>query len=201
MPKNYQNNLSSEWSAMVEIGKLGVEPKTFKIEASEEERADLARRYGIVSVDRALAIVTLQKTRGNMIHALGTLQAEVTQSCVVSLEPVTQTIEEEFEGWFGDDDSAVSFARAKSERDAAKSGMETEILEESVDPEPIVNGQVDIGELAAQHLSLSLDPYPHAPGVTHALAVDTHEESVKGGEGANLRKNPFEALKDWKEKR
>lgn len=199
MPKKYQPELS-EWSVLVEADKIGSDPKSFHIEASQEQQDDLARRYGILSVDHAEADITLQKVRGGTIHALGTLRARVTQSCVVTLEPVPSDIVEEFEGWFGDDSAAVSFARAKSEREAKKANMEVEILEESVDPEPIVNGKIDIGELAAQHLSLSLAPYPHAPGVEHDLTVDSKEQGVSR-EGASLRKNPFEALKDWKEKR
>lgn len=199
MPKNYQNNMTLEWSVLVDVEKIPTNaPKSFHIEASEDERADLARRLGIVSVERAVADITLQRVRGGLVHALGTLYADITQSCVVSLAPVVQNMQEEFEGWFGGDDAAVSFARAKSEREAKKSGVETEILEESVDPEPIINGKVDIGELAAQNLSLGLDPYPHAGGVAYEIGVDSHDQVP---EGVNLRKNPFEALKDWKEKR
>ncbi len=199
MPKKYSGQDSAEWTVLVDIDKLSAEPKTFRFEASEQERVDLARRLAILSVEHANAVVTLQRLKGNIIHAIGTLQAEVTQACVVSLAPVAQSIQEEFEGWFGDDDSAVSFARAKSDREAQKANMEVEILEESVDPEPIINGKVDIGELTSQHLALSLDPYPHAPGVKYELGVDTKDQAAK--DGANLRKNPFEALKDWKEKR
>lgn len=199
MPKNYQSGGASEWTALVDVEKLPNSPKTFHIEADERERIDLARRMGILSVERAEADITLQRVSGGVVHAIGSMRADVTQSCVVSLAPVAQAIEEQFEGWFGNDSSAVSFARAKSERDAKKSGgMESEILEESVDPEPIVGGAVDIGELAAQNLSLFLEPYPHAPGVKYEIGVDSHEQTP---EGVSLRKNPFEALKDWKEKR
>jgi hypothetical protein len=198
MPKKYQSGGASEWSALVEVAKLPASPKIYHIEADEQERIDLARRMAILSVEKAEADITLQRSSGGVVPAIGSLRAVVTQACVVSLAPVEQSIVEQFEGWFGSDSSAVSFARAKNERDAKKSGMESEILEESVDPEPIVNGMVDIGELTAQNLSLLLDPYPHAPGVKYELGVDSHEEEP---EGANLRKNPFEALKDWKEKR
>lgn len=199
MPKSY--NLMGdhpEWSVSVEVKKIGAEPKTFRFEASDEEREDLARRLGVVSVEEADATITLQQVKGGIVQAIGTIRAQVTQNCVVSLAPVISQIEEQFEGWFGDENAAVSFARAKSERDAKKANMETEILEESVDPEPIINGQVDIGELATQHLALAIDPYPHAPGVKYELGVDTKEENAPG---ASLRKSPFEALKDWKEKR
>lgn len=198
MPKNYQHSDTAEWPAFIDVDKIASEPKTFHIGADDQERIDLARRLGVVSIEKAVADITLQRISGGIIQALGTLHAELTQSCVVSLVPVAETIHEEFEGWFGNDSSAVSFARAKSDREAKKANMEAEILEESVDPEPIINGKVDIGELAAQTLSLYLNPYPHAPGVKHELGVDSRDETP---EGASLRKNPFEALKDWKEKR
>ncbi len=189
--------LKPEWSYLVEIDKLAGEPKGFVIEASDAERADLARRMGLVSLDAFAAQVTLQQVRGGIIQALGTLKADVVQSCVVSLAPVASHLEVDFEGWFGDSESALSFARAKNEREAKKGHAEVEILEESEDPEPIVNGKVDIAELASQHLSLNLDPYPHAEGVEHELTTDTASQEV----GGSARKSPFEALKDWKEKR
>jgi hypothetical protein len=199
MPKNYsQTGDVPEWSELVEIDKLSIEPKTFHIEASEEECENLSRRLGIERLEDLRADITLQHVKGGMIQALGTVRAKVIQNCVVSLAPVETEVEEQFEGWFGDENTAVSFARAKSDREAKKANMEVEILEESVDPEPIVSGRVDIGELTTQHLSLAIDPYPHAPGVKYELGVDTKDENAPG---ASLRKSPFEALKDWKEKR
>lgn len=195
MPKNY-SQAPSEWSYLVEVEDIGHEPKTVTFRASERERIDLARRLGIVSVEEASATVTVQQAGGGMIHAMGSLQVRLIQNCVVTLAPVPSVIEEEFEGWFGDKASAVSFARAKSERDAKKSHVEAEILEESVDPEPINGGKIDVGELATQYLSLALNPYPRAEG-----APDRHEFGPKPEEGASIRKSPFEALKDWKEKR
>lgn len=195
MPKNYTQP-TSEWSYLVNIEDIGDEPKIVKFTASERQRIDLARRLGVVSVEEANATVTLQHAGGGMIHAMGSLQASLTQSCVVTLAPVPDIIQEEFEGWFGDKASAVSFARAKSEREAKKAHVEAELLEESVDPEPIIGGKIDIGELATQYLSLSINPYPRAEG-----APERHEFGPKQGEGASIRKSPFEALKDWKEKR
>lgn len=195
MPKNYSQPVS-EWSYLVDIDDIGDEPKTVKFAASKQECTDLARRLGVVSVEEAKATVTLQRAGGGMIHAMGSLQARLTQNCIATLVPVAARIEEEFEGWFGDKAGAVSFARAKSERDAKKAHVEAEILEESVDPEPIVGGKIDIGELATQYLSLSINPYPRAEG-----APEVHEFGPKAEEGVSIRKSPFEALKDWKEKR
>lgn len=201
MPKHYSgtNGGAVEWSYLVDVEKMSGEPKTITFKADERQRMDLARRLAIVSVESAEAVVTLQKVSGGIIHAMGTVRSDLTQSCVVSLAPVPAHIEDQFEGWFGDKSAtAVSFAKARSEREVKKGHTEIEVMEESADPEPIVGGKVDVGELATQFLSLALDPYPQAEGVAH---VYTAEPSKKDNEGAELRRSPFEALKDWKEKR
>lgn len=198
MPKHYSGVDKAEWSYLVDVEDIGAEPKTYSFTADEQARADLARRMGLISIEAAQASVTVQRVSGGLVHALGHIQADVTQSCVVSLGPVPAHIEDEFEGWFGDKAKAVSFAKARNERDAKKTQAELEILEESVDPEPIVNGKADLGELATQYMSLALDPYPRAEGVSSQYIVP---EGTKDAAGSELRRNPFEALKDWKEKR
>jgi hypothetical protein len=37
-------------------------------------------------------------------------------------------------------------------------------LDESEDPEPVIDGKIDAGELVAQYLSLAIDPYPRLEG-------------------------------------
>ena len=199
MPKTYNGQDKSEWSHLVAVDELDDGAKTFQFDADEQQRSDLARRLGIVSVEDASASVTLQPVGGGVIHAIGHVRADLTQSCVVTLGPVKAHIDEEFEGWFGDRSSAVSFSKARSEREAKKGHVETELIDESVDPEPIIGGRVDIGELATQYLSLAIDPYPRAEGVNGSVTILPPGQSEE--EGAALRKNPFEALKDWKEKR
>lgn len=196
MPKQY-NGGGAEWSFIVDVEKISAEPKRYKFDADERQRIDLARRLAVVSVEKAECIVTVQKISGGTFHAIGTVQADLTQSCVVSLSPVPAHIEDEFEGWYSDKDAnAVSFAKARSERDVKKGQTEIEVLEESADPEAIIGGKIDIGELATQYLSLALDPYPQAEGVVHTYSAPAPDK-----DGAELRKSPFEALKDWKEKR
>ncbi len=198
MPKQYNKIDKAEWSYLVSVEDLENGPKTYRFDADEQECADLARRFGIVSVESASASITLQAIGGGTIQAIGTVVADLTQGCVVSLAPVAARVEEEFEGWFGDQNKAVSFVKAKHEREAKKGHTEAEVLEESIDPEPVIGGKVDIGELATQYLSLGLNPYPHAQGVAYEFSAPS---GAKDSEGASFRKNPFEALKDWKEKR
>jgi len=198
VPKTYKGAEKAEWSYIISVEDVRSDPKTFTFKPSERERIDVARRLGLISIESAEASVTLQRASGGVIHAMGIIRADVTQNCVVTMAPLPVHIEDEFEGWFGAKDQTVSFAKARNEREAKLSHAEIEILEESVDPEPIVGGKIDIGELATQYLSLALDPYPHAEGVTHEF---NPPEGKQDGDGAKHRKSPFEALKDWKEKR
>lgn len=197
MPKNYTSSEKTEWSYLVDVERLGDEPEIHTFEADDRQRTDIARRLAIASIEFAKASITLQRASGGIIHAMGTIEADVTQACVVSQAPVAGHIEDEFEGWFGDKGSAVSFAKARTERELKKGNMEAEIMEESADPEPIVGGKIDIGELATQYLSLALDSYPRAEGTGNEYLIEPPDNK----EGAAVRKSPFEALKDWKEKR
>ncbi len=198
MPKPLKHT-ESEWSYLAHIDDLEKGEKSYRFTANEKQRDDLARRMGVDSVQEASAKITLQKAGGGIVHAIGSVEAQVTQMCVVSLVPVHGAINEEFEGWFGDKTStALSFAKAKSDREAKKGHIEMEVLEEAEDPEPMIGGNMDIGELATQYLCLAVDPYPHADGVSAEFVATIQP---KNGDGAEIRKSPFDALKDWKEKR
>jgi len=138
----------------------------------------------------------IQRNDGNMVvHISGTITGAVEQKCVVTLEPVHKEIHEEFEAWYADSSQAVSFARAKRDRLSPQDKEEQPILEEHEDPEPIIDGKIDIGEIATQYLSLALDPYPRSEN-----AEFESKTKPLGEEPDDLYDNPFAALKNWREK-
>lgn len=188
----------NEWSHYVDADEIDDRPFKVTISPSAEQCEDLARRLEVETVNDIKADLTLSREQGGLVvHVTGKLTANLTQICVVSLDPFENIIEEQVEGWFASKDQAVSFAGAKKEQQVKKSQAEVKILEESEDPEPIIGGKIDLGELVTQHLSLAINPYPHKEGVKYELG-DEDEGSRKA---SSLRKNPFEALKDWKERR
>ena len=189
--------LEQEWSHFFDADDVDrSRPTTVKIEASEEECADLARRFVVESISKAEADLTLIRESGT-IRVTGQFHCTITQNCVVTLEPFDTELSEPVEGWFADKENRVSFAAAKKEREVVKSHAEVEILEESEDPEAIIEGRIDLGELVAQHISLTIPLYPRKDGVKYEVGDDNFEIDEK----SPLRKNPFEALKDWKEER
>lgn len=188
-----------EWSHFYDVEDLETKPERLKIEASEEELEDVARRLQIPAIKSAKADLVLKREQGGrVIHVSGTFTALVVQDCVVTGDPVETELSEPVEGWFADKEKTVSFAAVKREREADKNNnLEVELMDESEDPEPVLNGAIDLGELVTQHISLALPPYPHKEGVT----FEHGDEHLQINEASPLRKNPFEALKDWKEKR
>ncbi len=185
-----------EWPHKIDADDIGSTPLRTSISASPQERKDLARRLQVVSVDSLEAKLTLERNPGNLVlHVTGALKAKVTQSCVVSLDLVEEEIEAPVEGWFANPDSAVSITRARHERQGRTVDAELVILEEKDDPEPVIDGQIDLGELVTQHLSLVLNPFPHKEGVVFEGANEQDEGKIP-----KVRQNPFAALKNWKKK-
>lgn len=185
----------TEWSYLQSADSVDTDPMTVTITADETQRRDLARRMNVLGIGRLKATNVLTR-EGARIHVRGRLEGEITQACVTTLEPIKNSLNEEYEACFSDREQAVPFTGAKRDRDIRKGHAEVEISHERDDPDPIVNGMIDLGELAAQYLSLAIDPYPRAQGVEF-----TGEEKGLTREASSLRKNPFEALKNWKERR
>ena len=70
-------------------------------------------------------------------------------------------------------------------RGAARRTAEPETVEIDGEdpPDPIVDGKIDLGALAAEFFALGLDPYPRKPGVAF--------DAARRGRG---RDSPFAAL-------
>ncbi len=89
----------------------------------------------------------LAHAAGGCVRLSARLRAEVVQSCVATLEPVSAAIEEDFSLLFAPDRDADADLLLRPE---------DELIE------PLGDGIIDIGEAVAQQLSLALDPYPRA---------------------------------------
>ena len=190
------NVVETEWSHFWSVGELKEGQKTLKISPNEAESARLAQRLGLLSLDKLEAEITISHGAGEVrYNVAGRFSADVTQKCVVTLDPVQSHLEDEFEAWYADSDAAIPLAKARHEKLNEKGHGELPIREERDDPEPLVDGKIDLGELVTQYLALSINPYPHAEGAEEVMKAQEKEAK----EDAEV-KNPFAALKDWKDK-
>lgn len=184
--------VAPEWSYPVRVDEI-VGRLKLRISPQDSDRARLVQRLGLLSLDELEADVALARESGQMkVHVTGQLRARLRQSCVVTLDPVEDEIEENFEAWFADPDLAVTLAKVKHDRLVKKGRVEVPLLDELDDPEPIFDGKIDIGELVVQFLSLAINPFPQAKGVSS----EEGEAPVRASVGETS--NPFAALKDWK---
>lgn len=172
-----------EFSRVVIAEKVQHRELVEEIEATEAERRGLADRFELEAIGAFTATVRLRRVNGGtMIRVDGHLEADVVQTCVVTLESVPAHVSEDF---------GAVFAPPELVPDLDDIELDMISVEED-QPEPLVNGRIDIGELAAQHLSLALDPYPRAPGVEYDPVAE-HEEGADV-EDEPQKPNPFAAL-------
>ncbi len=147
------------FSRVVRVDSLPKEGQTVTIEANAAERKALAAFLKLPSIEALGASLALMRSGSGGVRVTGAVHAELTQVCVVSLEPFPATIDEEIDLRFAPraDDGAARRAAAEPQ---------TFSMTEEGEPDPIVDGKIDLGALAAEFFALGLDPYPRKPGVS-----------------------------------
>ena len=170
--------MTPEFSRPFRLDELGGAPRSVTIESTEAERAALATRFGLLSIENLSASAEMTR-EGEVVSAKGRLTASVVQPCVASGEPVPAIIAEDF---------TLRFVPAAADPEAE----EIELDESALDEIDYEGGAIDLGEAAAQTLALALDPFPRAPGADEKL-----REAGVIGEG---EAGPFAALKALKDK-
>ncbi len=141
-----------EFSRIVELDRLGEGVRT--ITANSEERAALARRFGLVRIDQLDAQVTLTP-QGQAIAADGRIQAKFVQSCAVSGDDLPVTVDEPLH---------LRFVPAQNRRP----DEEVELDESDCDEIEYEGGRFDLGEAVAQTLALAIDPFAVGPNAEKA---------------------------------
>ncbi|MGO4869464.1 MAG: YceD family protein [Roseiarcus sp.] len=164
------------FSRPVRVEALPKEGLTQTIEANPAERAALAELNGLPGIAKLTATFVLKRAGRGGVRVSGVVHAELTQTCVVSLEPFAATLDEPVDVRF-----APSAEEAAARRGASGAAAETILLDAEDAPDPIVDGRVDLGALAAEFMALGLDPYPRKPGVAFAPpAEDASADSPFG---------------------
>jgi Large ribosomal RNA subunit accumulation protein YceD len=133
------------WSVPVAVQDIAETGLHIEIEAPADTRAGIAKVAALRDLPRLAAAFDLTK-QGAEVHLTGQVNATVGQTCVVTLEPIENEIEEAINLTF-----ALPGAGAP-----AKPNDEP--------PEPLVGGAIDLGALATEFLILGIDPYPRKTG-------------------------------------
>ena len=182
-----------EFVRMIPTKRLGDSGHTVHIQASTAECQQLAQAFDLIGISRLEAEVNIRRWRGPKGLAVdGTLSADVTQTCIVSLDDLPAQVVEPFQRRF-----------LRAELLATEGSQEDVLVDPEADdpPDPWDGDAIDIGALVAEHFALGLDPYPRKPGVS----IEKAQSGPKSRPKADLstrddelakRPNPFAILKD-----
>lgn len=177
--------MTSTLQFVVPLKELTGEPVAFDLQATKAEQDELRRRFGLVALTDLAAEGTIYPLQdGTGLRVEGHLRANVTQNCVVTLEPVDQEIDEDFSLEFGATGDVIE----------AASG-EMVILADQEQPEPMPEHGLDVGGLVAEQLALAIDPYPRKEGADLRQVLDRLGIDAQAG-----KPNPFAALEALKTK-
>ena len=147
-------------------------------EADGAARKAIAEAGGLREVLSASASLDVTPKSGGRIHVTGHVRARIGQTCVVTLDPIENEIDEPIDLVFAPPEQIPDLSDLVDE--AAES--ETEIPDP---PEPIINGVIDLGRLATDALFLAVDPYPRRPDAIFEPPLET----------ADPNDHPFARLK------
>lgn len=140
----------SELPQALDLDSLGAAESVVEIVAGEAERAALARRFGLAGIGDLRATVRVRRAATGVVGLSARIAADVVQTCVVTLEPVSAHIDRDIE---------MALAPAGDHGGEVVVG-----LEDDDGPEPLEGDSIAIGEIVAQHFGLALDPYPRREG-------------------------------------
>jgi hypothetical protein len=148
---------ANPWSVPIAVAQIPDTGLHREFEAGSNERQALAELGGLREVLSANASLDLALMREGRVHVVGRVKARIGQTCVVTLDPIENDIDETIDLIFAPPEQIPALADLvdnAAERDA-------EIPDP---PEPIVGGSIDLGRVATDALFLGVDPYPRKPG-------------------------------------
>lgn len=179
----------SELERIVDVDRMGSNGTALEIAASDSERAALLKRFGFLGLPAFSARVTIDRRPGGQVVVEGRLRGRIVQACILTLDPVSQDLDETFrlvfkEGLAEDRDPESGEALVSAQTDA---------------PEPLPGNLLDVGEIVAEQLSLAAEPYPRKHGVKLEDVLPKPRKDGRQGR-PEQRRHPFAGLAALRDK-
>jgi uncharacterized metal-binding protein YceD (DUF177 family) len=149
-----------EFSRPILVDRIPGLGSTEKLSADAAELVALAGRLGLPRLHGLSAVLRAEPWRRSGVKVSGQINADIDQACVVTLE--------DFRSW---QTLPVLrfFLMPKDMPRAAEDSVDA-------DADPIVDGEIDLGELVSETLALDLDPYPRKPGAAFDDIIEDLEK-------------------------
>jgi uncharacterized metal-binding protein YceD (DUF177 family) len=152
---NARTNPEPHWKVPIAVEDIPETGRQVELAPDEATRDAIARTIEIAALPRLEATFELTRHGHDDLHVVGRVSATVGQTCVVTLEPVQNEIDEPID--------LVFLPQPEPRLEPAEGPLS---LDTEEPPEALHNGLVDLGALAIEFLILGIDPYPRKPGAT-----------------------------------
>lgn len=165
---------ASPVSFPVYVARLPKKGMEVVIEADEAQREALAAAHDLRAVERFEVRLEVNSWKKGGVRVAGRVRADIVQDCIVTLDPVSGTVDEEVSALFLPENSRLM---------VPKRSAEGEILlnaEGEDAPEPFSGDTVDVGQLAEEFFALGIDPYPRKSGVSLESDADAADDEKRG---------------------
>ena len=151
-----------------------------EIATTAAERAAIKDLLDLQALKSLTFAYRLSRGAGGRLALSGRLKAELTQTCVITLEPVESALDVpvDVEFWPA---SLIARLDSAGEEPADHGRLDW--------PEPIEDGRIVLGPLIYETLATALDPYPRREGASFQWSQGSALEQAEAGQSG-----PFAAL-------
>ena len=176
----------------VNVTRLPSKGLNIKLEPDQDVRTKLAAQCNVLSISEFSALLNVKPWHKDGVRVSGPLRATLVQSCIVTLEPVSDQIDTLIDAVFVPNTSKL----AKPHIDAETRELIVEAEGDDV-PELFELPNLDVGAVAVEFFALELNPYPKSPN-----AGETDATLAEQGENIehDVKENPFAALAKIRDK-
>lgn len=174
-----------QFAHSVKVGHVSVNPVTVTISADERELLALSKQWGVQEVRSFEAEVDLSRWKRDGVRLKGRVTVSLIQPCVVTLEPVKQVIDEDFEAVYLPENSRLAkrIVDGNGEMFLDPDGPDL--------PDTFSGDSIDVGAAAAEFAALAIDPYPRKPGLDYA-------DRIESAQAEDEKPSPFAVLQSLK---
>lgn len=162
----------------VHVARLPEKGLPVSFSADAETCAALARDHDLEEIRAYSFDLLVTRWKKDGVKVAGKVTADIVQLCVVTLEPLENRVEAEFEALFVPEGSRLA-------RPYDPSGEILVDAEGEDAPEPFSGDSVDVGAVAEEHFELAVDPYPRKPDAQLPRELEPQPED---------KPNPFAKL-------